>query len=111
VLVSGKGKDFQAGIPSTEETFAFLGTCQGTNVLAALFAPHPDCLSALDLFNEGFYREAHEAWNRFWPERGRTTAWARCVEGSSIMAVACVKIHGHRAGHRTDIDATLSHPD
>jgi hypothetical protein len=67
--------------------------------IAARFATHPDWLYALDLFNEGYAWEAHEAWERFWHAFGRTTPEARLVQGLIHLAAACVKIReGKPAG-------------
>jgi len=60
--------------------------------IAALLAATPDWLHALDLFNGGYAWEAHEAWERFWNELGRTTPEARFVQGLIHLAAACVKI-------------------
>jgi predicted metal-dependent hydrolase len=49
-------------------------------------------LYALDLFNEGFYWEAHEAWESFWHALGRTSSEAQFVQGLIHLAAACVKI-------------------
>lgn len=68
----------------------------------ALVAPHPDWRYALDLFNEGYAWEAHEAWERFWHALGRTTPEARFVQGLIHLAAACVKIReGKPAGVAT----------
>jgi hypothetical protein len=70
--------------------------------IAALFATHPDWLYALDLFNEGYAWEAHEAWEHFWHALGRTTPEARFVQGLIHLAAACVKIReGKPAGVAT----------
>ena len=54
---------------------------------------------ALDLFNTGFYWEAHEAWESVWNALGRTTPEARFVRGLIHIAAACVKIReGKPAG-------------
>ena len=67
--------------------------------IAALFATHPDWLYALDLFNEGYAWEAHEAWEQFWHALGRTTPEARFVQGLIHLAAAAVKIReGKPAG-------------
>jgi hypothetical protein len=56
-------------------------------------------LFAIDLFNEGFYWEAHEVWEKFWHALGRTTPEARFVQGLIHLAAACVKIReGKPAG-------------
>ena len=61
-------------------------------VTAATLADEPRCLYALDLFNAGFYWEAHEAWESFWNVLGRTSPEARFVQGLIHLAAACVKI-------------------
>ncbi len=67
--------------------------------LAALLATDPRWLHALDLFNEGFSWEAHEAWEQFWHALGRTTPEARVVQGLIHLAAAAVKIReGKPAG-------------
>lgn len=67
--------------------------------LAALLAADPRWLHALDLFNEGFSWEAHEAWEQFWHALGRTTPEARFVQGLIHFAAAAVKIReGKPAG-------------
>jgi len=59
---------------------------------AEVLAADPQWLHAIDLFNAGFYWEAHEAWERFWNDLGRTTPEARFVQGLIHLAAACVKI-------------------
>lgn len=49
-------------------------------------------LHAIDLFNNGFYWEAHEAWEGVWNALGRTTPAARFVQGLIHLAAAAVKI-------------------
>ena len=67
--------------------------------LAAMLTANHRWLYALDLFNAGFYWEAHEAWESFWHALGRTTPEARCVQGLIHLTAACVKIReGKRAG-------------
>lgn len=67
--------------------------------LAAFLAVYPRWLHALDLFNEGFSWEAHEAWEQFWHALGRTTPEARLVQGLIHLAAAAVKIReGRQAG-------------
>lgn len=69
------------------------------HTLAALLATNSPWLYALDLFNGGFYWEAHEAWETFWNALGRTTPEARCVQGLIHLAAAAVKIReGNPAG-------------
>lgn len=80
--------------PIASDTLATIATEPDSRrrALAALLAVNPDWLYALELFNGGFYWEAHEAWERFWHCLGRTTAEARLVQGLVHMAAACVKI-------------------
>jgi hypothetical protein len=66
------------------------------HALTALLATNPHWLYALDLFNEGFYWEAHEAWEGFWLALGRTTPDARVVQGLIHLAAAAVKIREPR---------------
>lgn len=49
-------------------------------------------LYALDLFNAGFYWEAHEVWESFWHAFGRTTSEAKFVQGLIHLAAAALKI-------------------
>lgn len=60
--------------------------------LAATLAENPEWLYALDLFNGGFYWEAHEAWESFWHALGRSTPEAQFVQGLIHLAAAAVKI-------------------
>jgi hypothetical protein len=56
-------------------------------------------LYAVDLFNAGFYWEAHEVWESFWNALGRTTPEAQFVQGLIHLAAAAVKIReGKPAG-------------
>ena len=67
--------------------------------IAATLAANPLWLYALDLFNGGWYWEAHEAWEGFWNALGRTTSEARLVQGLIHLAAAAVKIReGKPAG-------------
>jgi uncharacterized protein len=61
-------------------------------VLAASLAADPQWRFALDLFNGGWYWEAHEAWEGFWIALGRTTPEARFVQGLIHLAAAAVKM-------------------
>jgi hypothetical protein len=73
-------------------------TCR-RRALAALIADNSRWLYALDLFNSGFYWEAHEAWECFWNAFGRTTPEAQFVQGLIHLAAACVKVReGKPAG-------------
>jgi hypothetical protein len=60
--------------------------------LASLITESSQWLYALDLFNAGFYWEAHEAWETFWNALGRTTPEARFVQALIHLAAACVKV-------------------
>lgn len=72
------------------------------HALAALLAADLRWLHAIDLFNEGFSWEAHEAWEAFWHALGRTTPEARFVQGLIHLAAAAVKIReGKPAGVAT----------
>jgi predicted metal-dependent hydrolase len=71
------------------------------HVLAAALAAHPGWLHAVELFNQGYYWESHEAWERFWHALGRSSPEARCVQGLIRLAAAGVKIReGCAAGVR-----------
>lgn len=61
-------------------------------VLAATLAADPQWLYAVDLFNGGWYWEAHEAWEGFWNAFGRSTPEARFVQGLIHLAAAAVKV-------------------
>lgn len=90
------GQAHPAPIPS--ESLARLPTepASRRRALAALFATNSEWLYALELFNGGFYWEAHEAWEAFWHALGRTTPEARHVQGLIHLAAACVKIREGR---------------
>jgi predicted metal-dependent hydrolase len=60
--------------------------------LAAALAANSRWLYALDLYNAGFYWEAHEVWEGFWNALGRTTPEAQFVQGLIHLAAAAVKI-------------------
>jgi hypothetical protein len=51
-----------------------------------------DYLRAIDLFNHGFYWEAHEAWERLWHAAGRTGSLADFLKGLIKLAAAGVKV-------------------
>ena len=52
---------------------------------------------AIDLFNHGFYWEAHEAWEQVWIALGRTGETADFVKGLIKLAAAGVKAREGRA--------------
>jgi uncharacterized protein len=85
--------------PIPPESLAQLPTepASRRRALAALLATTSQWLYALDLFNEGFYWESHEAWESFWHALGRTSPEAQFVQGLIHLAAACVKIREGRA--------------
>ncbi|MDA0658046.1 MAG: DUF309 domain-containing protein [Planctomycetota bacterium] len=48
-------------------------------------------LAGIDLFNAGYYWEAHEAWELVWIQAGRTTCAARFIQGLIKLAACGVK--------------------
>lgn len=46
---------------------------------------------AVDLFNHGYYWEAHEVWESEWNRAGRQGLWATCLKGLIKLAAAGVK--------------------
>lgn len=48
-------------------------------------------LRGIDLFNQGFYWEAHEAWEAVWNAAGRQGTVADFIKGLIKLAAACVK--------------------
>jgi uncharacterized protein len=52
---------------------------------------------AIDLFNHGFYWEAHEAWEGLWHAAGRTGVTADFLKGLIKLAAAGVKAREGRA--------------
>ena len=57
-------------------------------------------LHAVDLFNHGFYWEAHEAWEALWHAAGRTGTEAVFLKGLIKLAAAGVK---QREGNPTGV--------
>jgi uncharacterized protein len=47
----------------------------------------------IDLFNHGYYWEAHEAWEPLWQTATRTTPHRLLFKGLILLAAAGVKIH------------------
>jgi hypothetical protein len=66
--------------------------------LAATLAANSRWLYSLDLFNAGFYWEAHEVWESFWNALGRTTPEGLFVQGLIHLAAAAVKIREGKTG-------------
>jgi len=54
-------------------------------------------LFAIDLFNAGFYWEAHEAWEGLWVAAGRTGVQADFLKGLIKLAAAGVKAREGRS--------------
>jgi len=63
-----------------------------SRVVTADVAAGPQWRYAIDLFNHGFYWEAHEAWEGVWHALGRSTPAARFVQGLIHLAAAAVKV-------------------
>ena len=57
-------------------------------------------LFGIDLFNAGFYWEAHEAWECLWIACGRRGHWATTLQGLIKLAAAGVKA---REGNATGV--------
>ncbi len=60
--------------------------------LTASFASNATYLYAIDLFNHGYYWEAHEEWERLWHVAGRTGTTADFLKGLIKLAAAGVKL-------------------
>jgi hypothetical protein len=98
------GRDSPHEPPITSSQFSALPTQPASRrrALAATLAANARWLYALDLFNAGFYWEAHEVWEGFWHALGRTTPEAQSVQGLIHLTAACVKIReGKAAGVRS----------
>jgi hypothetical protein len=75
----------------------------------SVVAPHPEkwaaCreyLRGIDLFNHGYYWEAHEEWESLWHACGRTGTTADFLKGLIKLAAAGVKVReGKPEGVRT----------
>jgi hypothetical protein len=61
------------------------------------FATNQNYLYAIDLFNHGFYWEAHEEWEGLWHAAGRTGPTADFLKGLIKLAAAGVKLREGRA--------------
>lgn len=57
----------------------------------------PNYLFGIDLFNHGFYWEAHETWEQVWIELGRAGREADFIKGLIKLAAAGVKVREGRA--------------
>ncbi|MEX0704427.1 MAG: DUF309 domain-containing protein [Planctomycetales bacterium] len=72
--------------------------------------PPREFLHGLDLFNHGYYWEAHEAWENLWHEAGRRGPTADALKGLIALAAAGVKAReGNAAGvkHHAERAAAL----
>ena len=78
-------------------------------------APGPDAwrdcgdyLYGIDLFNHGFFWEAHEAWEGLWVACGRKGATASYLQGLINLAAAGFKARwGHARGMRANAETAL----
>ena len=62
----------------------------------------PSFLRGVDLFNAGYYWEAHEVWEGLWHAHGRRGATADVLKGLIKLAAAGVKVReGQEHGVRT----------
>ncbi|MDG3002690.1 DUF309 domain-containing protein [Paludisphaera mucosa] len=70
----------------------------------------PAYLRGVDLFNAGFYWEAHEAWEALWHAHGRRGPVALLLKGLIKMAAAGVKVRqGRPAGVRSHAARAAGH--
>jgi hypothetical protein len=54
---------------------------------------------AVDLFNQGEYREAHDLWEDLWRPLGRQSREGRLLQGLIWLAAAAIKLEeGNRRG-------------
>lgn len=63
----------------------------------ATWRTNPAYLYGLDLFNHGYYWEAHEAWESLWHASGRSGPTADFLKGLIKLAAAGVKAREGRA--------------
>jgi len=61
------------------------------------YSTNPNYLYAIDLFNYGFYWEAHEEWEQLWHAAGRSGPTADFLKGLIKLAAAGVKLREGRA--------------
>lgn len=67
-------------------------------------------LRGVELFNAGYYWEAHEAWEALWHAHGRQGATAMVLKGLIKLAAAGVKIReGREAGARSHARRAAEH--
>jgi hypothetical protein len=65
---------------------------------AAAWTQSHEYLTGIDLFNHGYYWEAHEVWEGLWHATGRTGITASFLKGLIKLAAAGVKRRERRAG-------------
>jgi hypothetical protein len=64
---------------------------------AARWGESHDYKLGLDLFNHGYYWEAHEAWERLWHAAGRRGPVAELLQGLIKLAASGVKVREGRS--------------
>ena len=70
----------------------------------------PFYLRGIDLFNHGYYWEAHEAWESLWTASGRTGCVASFLKGLIALAAAGIKIRqGRQQGIRRHANRAIEH--
>src|SRR5262245_27310355 len=62
----------------------------------ARFAACREYLRGFDLFNHGYYWEAHEVWEQLWHAAGRRGPTAALLQGLIKLAAAAVKVREGR---------------
>jgi len=67
-------------------------------IVADGWALSPAYLWGVELFNAGYYWEAHESWEALWHAHGRRGATAGVLQGLIKLAAAGVKIRERRPG-------------
>jgi len=71
-------------------------------ILADRWQSSPAYLHGVELFNAGFYWEAHESWELLWHAHGRRGPTAELLQGLIKLAAAGVKVReGRPEGVRT----------
>ncbi len=80
----GVGPHPSAGQPSEPAPESWSGD-------AATLRSHPDYLWGVDLYNHGYYWEAHEAWEDLWKQVERDTREGRLLQGLILCTAAALK--------------------
>jgi hypothetical protein len=102
-----RGHSYRAQPPTSEQNAAPSGGVE--------FCRSGDFLWGIDLFNHGYYWEAHEAWEGVWIAAGRQGPLAEFVQGLIKLAAAGVKaregrpdgVRRHTARARELIDSAF----